>query len=255
MKFINALLLTLASFNVFSQNTQTPIEVSQIEDKARNRLIPIKLYYPANPEKCSTVSKCPVMFLSAGYGMPHTGYSFLANHFSQLGYLTIAIRHELPNDPPLSVSGNLYETRSENWMRGAKTLEVVRTKLAPDFHRFNFNNITLVGHSNGGDIASWLSNQGKTFISHLITLDHRRVPLPRTSSIKVLSIRASDFPADKGVLPSTEEQKEYASCVVKIEGAKHNDLWDGGAELLKNKILSIIEGYLTEQDCQQFKSI
>ena len=40
--------------------------------------------------------------------------------------MVVAIGHELPNDPPLSVSGNLYETRSENWSRGAVTLDFIR---------------------------------------------------------------------------------------------------------------------------------
>ena len=248
MKLLNGILLVFVSFNVFSQTTN-------IEDNARDRVIPVKLYYPENIEKCTVELRCPVVFLSAGYGMLHTDYSFLAEQFSLLGYLTIAIKHELPGDPALSVTGNLYETRSENWIRGSKTLEVVRDKLIQKLHEFNFDSLILVGHSNGGDIASWLGNQGRGFISDIITLDHRRVPLPKTSKIKVISIRASDYLADIGVLPTPKEQVKYGSCVVKIEDSKHNDFWDGGSTSLKNIVLSIVKGHLNNLSCQQLKLI
>lgn len=247
MKFIHGLLLILVSFNCFSQSTE-------VLDESRNRIIPIKFYYPVNAGKCSVKLKCPVVILSSGYGVPHTGYSFLAEQFSQRGYLTVAIRHELPNDPPISVTGNLFVTRSKNWIRGSKTLEFIRDYLIKDYHNFNFEKILLVGHSNGGDISSWLGNEGKSFISGIITLDHRRVPLPRTSEIKVLSIRASDFSADKDVLPTLKEQGQYGSCVVKINDSKHNDMWDKGPESLKEKINAIVENHLNGQSCHQLQS-
>lgn len=247
MKFIHGLLLILISFNCLSQSTT-------VLDKSRNRVIPIKFYQPANADKCTVELKCPVVFLSVGYGILHTEYSFLAEEFSQRGYLTVAIRHEIPSDPPLSVTGSLFETRSENWIRGSNTLEFIRDYLVKDYKNFNFDNILLVGHSNGGDISSWLGNEGKSYISGVITLDHRRVALPRTSAIKVLSIRGSDFPADKDVLPTLKEQEQYGSCVIKIDGSKHNDMWDKGPELLKKKIIDIFKNHLDGQSCQQLQS-
>ena len=107
MKFINGIIWALASFSCFSQSID-------VLDESRNRTIPIKIYNPANADKCSIKSKCPVVILSAGYGIRHTKYSFLAEQFSEHGFLTMAIRHELPSDPPLSISGNLFETSSEN---------------------------------------------------------------------------------------------------------------------------------------------
>lgn len=247
MKLIYGLFGVFISFNCLSQSTT-------VLDESRNRVIPIKLYQPTNADKCTVELKCPVVFLSAGYGILHTEYSFLAEEFSQSGYLTVAIGHEIPNDPPLSVSGNLFETRSENWIRGSNTLEFIRDYLVNDYKHFNFDNILLVGHSNGGDISSWLANESKSYISGVITLDHRRVALPRTSKIKVLSIRGSDYPADKDVLPSLKEQKKYGSCVIKIDGSKHNDMWDKGPELLKKKIIDIVKSHLSGQSCQQLRS-
>lgn len=246
MKFINGLIWALASFSCFSQSID-------VLDESRNRTIPIKIYNPVNADKCFVESKCPVVILSAGYGIPHTKYSFLVEQFNERGYLTVAIRHELPNDPPLSTSGNLFKTRSENWIRGANTLEFIRDYLIIDYQNYDFDNLLLVGHSNGGDISSWLGNEGKTYISGIITLDYRRVPLPRNSAIKVLSIRASDFPADKDVLPTVTEQSEYGSCVVKIDASKHNDMWDKGPETLKNRIVSLVKYHLDGVSCKQLK--
>lgn len=106
------------------------VNAETILDKSRDRLIPFELSYPLDRVSCTPELKCPVAFLSAGYGVPHTKYSFLVDQLIKLGYLVVAVSHELPNDPPISVKGNLFETRSENWIRGAKTL---------DFLRVNFN--------------------------------------------------------------------------------------------------------------------
>ena len=100
------------------------VNADTIYDEARDRTIPIEITFPKNIESCSTKLKCPVAFLSAGYGVSHSKYTFLSKQFNQLGYLVIAISHELPSDLALSVSGDLYETRSENWSRGAETLNL-----------------------------------------------------------------------------------------------------------------------------------
>jgi hypothetical protein len=81
-------------------------------------------------------------------------------------------------------------------------------------------------------------------ISALITLDNRRASLPRALEIKVLSIRAGDTKADPGVLPTIEEQHRFRSCIVKIDGSHHNDMFDGGSVKLKGKIDDAIEKFL-----------
>ena len=101
---------------------------------------------------------------------------FLTKVLNELGYLVVAVGHELPGDPPLSVTGNLFETRSENWTRGAATLNFLQHQLASRYPSYDFEALLLVGHSNGGDISAWLANQTQPYVNTLITLDHRRVP-------------------------------------------------------------------------------
>lgn len=219
-----------------------------IYDEARDRNIPVEITFPTNNANCTAESKCPVAFLSAGYGVKHLKYKFLSDELNELGYLVIAIGHELPSDPPLSTSGNLFETRSENWRRGAETLNFIKVNIGKRMTSYNFEKLLLVGHSNGGDISAWLGNNKKAYITSMITLDHRRVPIPR-SEIETLSIRASDFPADDGVLPTRSEQIKYGSCVVKIPNAKHNDMSDYGPDWLKTKIRMIVRRYLDKIPC------
>lgn len=83
----------------------------------------------------------------------------------------------------------------------------------------------------------------------IITLDHRRVPLPRTKHVNVLSIRGSDFPADIGVLPSEKENISFGSCIIEIPKARHNDMSDYGPIWLKEKIATLVTSYLSKSAC------
>ncbi|MDK2596009.1 alpha/beta hydrolase [Pseudoalteromonas obscura] len=243
-----ALLITIAAS---ANASEQPLSV--LHDKERNRAVPIEIQSPKTNSHCHAKKPCPVAFISAGYGVPHQDYQFLSETLTNLGYFSVAIRHELKTDPPLSVSGNLFQTRQENWLRGAKTIEFVRTKLAPSYPQYDFDNLLLVGHSNGGDLSALLINQGKSYISGLVTLDHRRVPLPRNINVSVLSIRASDFPADEGVLYSSRELKTYPGCVIEVPESRHNDMTDHGPIWLKQKIQRLLGGYLKGQSCSTLK--
>lgn len=220
-----------------------------IYDSARERKIPIEITYPVESGRCTLEHKCPVAFLSAGYGVSHAQYSFLSKTLNNLDYMVITVGHELPRDPPLSLKGNLYKTRSENWIRGANTLDFLKRELEPSYPNYDFDALLLVGHSNGGDISVWLANEGKPYVKSIITLDHRRVPLPRTKNIKVLSIRGSDYPADNGVLPTDEESLVDNICVIKIPESKHNDMFDQGPDWLKTKIAGLVEDFVGGTAC------
>ncbi|MCG7534357.1 alpha/beta hydrolase [Pseudoalteromonas sp. OOF1S-7] len=250
MKFLKGFGLVAACW---LSTAAADVQPASVYDKARDRAIPVEITYPESHTQCSEKAPCPVAFLGAGYGMSHTDYTFLAKVLNKHGYLVVAIGHELPGDPPLSVSGNLFETRSENWLRGAKTLAFLHDELQSTITGYDFNHLTLVGHSNGGDIAAWLGNQGEPYVKQIITLDHRRVPLPKTKAIKVLSIRASDFPADPGVLPSEAEQAEFGSCVVTIPKARHDDIADFGPGWLKDKITLLVHLHLAGDSCPQLQ--
>jgi len=200
----------------------------------RDRHIPLTFYHPS--ADCTALNPCPVALLSSGYGVAHDNYSFIAHALTSTGLMVVAVQHESKGDPALAVSGNLYQARSENWQRGATTLKFVRHQLSASMPEYDFTHLLLIGHSNGGDISSWLANHNPGLVHRVVTLDNRRVPLPRNPNISVLSLRATDFPADAGVLPTEQEQREFPITVTTITQARHNAMTDAGPENLKEAI-------------------
>lgn len=213
-------------------------------DAVRNREIPVQIYFPTRDGECVEHRRCPVAILSGGYGSNHKAYSFIAHALNDRGYLVVSIQHELSSDAPLAFDGDLYTLRMPVWHRGVENLRFARTTLAAKYPQFNWQHLVLIGHSNGGDISALLATEQPAMVSTLITLDHRRMPLPRTFSTRVLSIRASDFDADPGVLPNSQEQSKFGMGIVKLKGAKHNDMQDGGSPELKRSILASMESFL-----------
>lgn len=219
-------------------------------DAARQRPIPVELYLPARTPRCTSAHPCPVAIISAGYGISNKSYAFISSALNELGYLAVAVQHELPSDPPLATGGNLFAGRTPNWQRGAENLRFVRNSMRRSHPGFDWEHPVLIGHSNGGDISAWLLRESPMFAGSVVTLDNRRVPLPRGSSPRVLSIRASDFQADAGVLPTDEELKSSGSCVVTVNDARHNDMHDGGPADLKSTISGYIVNFLDGGTCK-----
>ncbi|WP_027709155.1 alpha/beta hydrolase [Zooshikella ganghwensis] len=247
MRYMIGFLLLCLTCSSFSKTLD-------IYDTDRDRYIPISVDFPSKNIDCSTSQKCNVAFISAGNKVPYQKYQFITQLLNSMSYMTVAIDHELPNDPPLSTIGDLFKTRIENWQRGATTLDFLQRKLPNRFPEYNFHNIILVGHSNGGDISAWLANKGKPYISKIVTLDNRRVTLPKTAQIQVLSIRATEYPTAESVLLTEEEQDIYHSCIIEIESSKHMDLSDYGSISVKQRVESLIKGFLSGQDCNTLKS-
>ncbi|GAL03128.1 Bll5160 protein [Photobacterium aphoticum] len=237
-------IIPLAGTALLLASSFASAEYIELHDKKRNRIIPVTFNVPDN-ETCSVDEPCPVAIFSAGNKVPYERYSFLTDKFREMGYMTLSVNHELPSDPPLSKTGDLYLNRIENWERGAETLDFVINEMPKAYGRgYDFDNVVLVGHSNGGDISTWAANSGKEYISTLITLDHKRVSLPRTKSIHVLSINSPEYPTKEGVLYNSDEQKQYGSEVHLIEGSKHMDFSDFGTEEVHKKTNQIIEQFL-----------
>ncbi|MFC4655869.1 MULTISPECIES: hypothetical protein [Rheinheimera] len=206
------------------------------------------LYAPPSNAPCQLQKRCAVALLSAGYGLKPGDYAFLANTLIELGYLVVAVQHELPSDPPISTSGDLFTNRLPMWQRGADNLRFVRQSLAQTDSDYDWNQLLLIGHSNGGDISALVLTQNPDFANTLVTLDHRRYPLPRDTQLKVLSIRASDFEADPGVLPQQSAQNG-SQCITTIAGSHHNDMNDYGPAPLKAEITQRLLQFLQDGQC------
>lgn len=207
-----------------------------IVDKSRDRAIPVSISEPSNSSTCSEHNKCPVAFINPGYGIAHTDYQFAADIFTSKGYLTIAVAHELQGDPALNRTPPYMATRLENWHRGVVTLKYLANELSSRYPSYDFSHLTLFGHSNGGDISALYAALYLNEVERIITLDHRRMLLPRNKNIRVLTLRGSDYPADENVLLNDTELNEFPVRQILIEKSRHNDMYDDGPKWLVERM-------------------
>lgn len=220
-----------------------------LRDQARQRDVPIEIRLPEAPQGCTPDAHCGVAFISPGYGLSHNDYRFVSDALSGIGYMVVSIQSVLPGDPQAPDTGNIVADRTPMWSIGADNLRYVKDALSGLFPAYDWSRLVLVGHSNGGDLSALALEQTPSLASTLITLDNRRHPLPRSAGVGLLSIRGSDFEADPGVLPSPEELQPASRCIVEIPNSRHNDMNDAGPAWLKERISSLVVGFLKHDRC------
>lgn len=224
-----------------------PIEIKtetlDLFDKNRNRRVPVALYFPAENSKTKK-RKLKLAIFSHGYGMKNTEYSFIAENLAARGYLVTCIQHELPTDEPMPTVGNPSEVRRPHWERGVENILFVISELKRISPKTDYKNLLLAGHSNGGDTTMLFVQKYPELARKVFSLDNRRMSLPRVKRPQILSIRSSDQPADEGVLPNVEEQKEFGIKIIKLQNTTHNDMWDGATDAQKREINKIIADFL-----------
>jgi predicted esterase len=211
-------------------------------DQARNRAISVVLYLP--PVATVKRTKLKLALLSHGYGGKNTDYSFIARNLVAHGYAVASVQHELPTDEPLPRTGNPRVVRRPVWERGVQNLLFVRQEMARRHPEIDAKHLLLLGHSNGGDISVLFTEQHPELVEKIISLDNRRLPLPRTRQPRILSIRSSDQPADEGVLPTPAEQATFGITITTLPNTIHNDMWDGATEAQKQEMSQIISSFL-----------
>ncbi|CAM2752968.1 alpha/beta hydrolase [Pseudoalteromonas atlantica] len=239
-------LLKVSAFSL-SASLISPLSFANddvIVDQSRNRTIPINITYPNESNQCSVHAKCPVAFVNAGYGISHNDYTFASKLFNAQGYLSIAVAHELKTDPSLNRIQPYLTTRMENWHRGVVTLKFLVNELSSKYPAYDFTKLTLFGHSNGGDISALYASIYPGEVSQIVTLDHRRMLIPRNKNIRVLTLRGSDYPADANVLLNDTELKEFPVSQIKIEKSRHNDMHDGGPTWLVDQMSKEVGTFL-----------
>lgn len=215
-----------------------------LRDEARGRDVPL---WVSEPPTCTAASPCPVVLLSPGWGIPATGYRFLVEALVRAGYAVVAVQDQLPTDAPMPNTGDLRRDRTPFWQRGAATLRFVHAALLSRRPELDAQRVVLLGHSHGGDVSATLAAEGPAWVTALVTLDHRRVPLPAArEGLRVLSLRGSDFPADPGVLPAAPAP---GACVLPLAAARHDDMHDGGPAALKARLQQAVAAYLVDGCC------
>ncbi len=193
--------------------------------------------------------KLPVAILNHGTTVKFTEYSFLANVFAARGYMTISIQHDLPTDAPMVTKvGELYVGRLPQIQRGIANIRFAVEEMKKVEPNADYDHLTVVGHSNGGDISVYFAKMYPDQIKKVVTLDNLRVPFMTDGKFKILSFRSKDpvFKPDPGVIPP-EEVREKSGITVVQTGYQHTDMSDRGSDDVKSTIHGMLDKFLDDE--------
>jgi alpha/beta hydrolase fold len=224
------------TLNLFDASRQRPISVD----------IAVRRDYETKAD--NGLWKLPVAIISNGNTVKNTEYSFLANVLAARGYLVASIQQDLPSDPPLMTKIGLpYVGRRGIYMRCEANILFVLGALQKLQPNADYDHLTLVGHSNGGDVSMYVAKQHPELVSKVITLDNLRVPFVLSDKLKILSFRSKDpnFRTDPGVLPTPREAKADGIDIVNT-GALHTQLSDRGPDSVKERIQAQLDKFLSD---------
>jgi hypothetical protein len=194
--------------------------------------------------------RLPVAVLNHGNTVKFTEYSFLANVFAMRGYEVVSIQHDLPTDPPMVTKiGEPYVGRLAQIERGVANIKFAIAQMRQAQPNADYDHVTMVGHSMGGDITMYFAKQYPDEIKKVVTLDNLRVPFVTSGKFKILSFRSHDpqFKTDPGVIPSDDVCEKDGITIVKTD-FQHNDMRDTGSEQAKSSIQSMLDKFLADTD-------
>jgi pimeloyl-ACP methyl ester carboxylesterase len=111
----------------------------------------------------------------------------------------------------------------------------------------DYDHLTMVGHSNGGDISMYFAKMYPDQVRKVVTLDNLRVPFMTEGKFKILSFRSQDavFKPDPGVVPD-DDVCEKAGITVVNTGYQHTDMSDRGPDGVKLKIQALLDKFLDD---------
>ncbi|MFL6812420.1 MAG: alpha/beta fold hydrolase [Bradyrhizobium sp.] len=191
----------------------------------------------------------PVAILNHGNTVKFTEYSFLANVFAARGYMVVSIQHDLPTDAPMvTKAGELYVGRQPQYLRGIANIRFAIEEMHKVQPNADYDHLTMVGHSNGGDISMYFAKLYPDQVRKIVTLDNLRVPFTTDGRFKILSFRSKDpqFKTDPGVIPPEEVRQKSGIQVVET-GFRHNDMRDTGPDTAKATIQDMLDKFLDDE--------
>ena len=201
-------------------------------------------------EAIAEMIELPVAILSHGNTVKFTEYSFLTNTLAARGYMVVSIQHDLTTDDPMVTKvGDEYVGRRMQYNRGIANILFVIDELKRIYPNADYRRLTMIGHSNGGDISMYFAKLHPDMVKKVVTLDNLRVPFVTDGRVKILSFRSRDpvFKADPGVIPNDEICAKAGITVVRTE-FQHNDLSDRGSDKVKASIQAGVTKFLDSED-------
>ncbi len=247
--FIIGLLASISSFGKSVEENshfEFSLDTLKLYDQSRQREIPIAIYKPTS----KVSGKQKLIVFSHGYGQNKGGdylaYSYLTEFLATKGFFVVSIQHELSTDSLLPLTGNPQILRRPFWERGADNIIYVINELKRTNPDLDFKHITLIGHSNGGDMTALFPQKYPNIVEKIITLDNRRMTLPKSKKVKVYTLRSSDQPADEGVLPTEKDAKKYKMKIVKLASTTHNEMDDNANDEQRKEIQKYILTFIND---------
>lgn len=226
------------------------LKSSDILREGRDVTVEIAVRRDREMQAMAEMLDLPVAILSHGNTVKHTEYSFLTNVFAARGYLVISIQHDLATDDPMVTKvGEEYVGRRMQYNRGAFNIMFAIDEVRKLYPNADYRHLTLIGHSNGGDISMFFAKQHPDLVKKVVTLDNLRVPFITDGKVKILSFRSKDpqFKADPGVVPDDETCAKAGIKVVRTE-FQHNELSDRGNDRVKSSIQASVHRFLDEDE-------
>ena len=219
-------------------------------DATRNRPVDVDIAVRRDKEMTALagMTKLPVAIVNHGNTVRFTEYSFLANVLAARGYLAISIQHDLASDAPLVTKvGELYVGRLPVYERGVANIEFAVDIMKAIQPNADYDHLTMVGHSNGGDISMYFAKVHPEQVKKIVTLDNLRVPFLTDGKFKILSFRSKDprFKPDPGVVPDNDIC-EQAGITVVDTGFQHTDMTDHGPDDVKVSIQGVLDKFLAD---------
>lgn len=196
----------------------------------------------------------PVAIVSHGNTVRFTEYRFLANLFAARGYLVISIQHDIDADGPLvTKAGEPYVGRLTVYERGVANILFTISRLEPIESSADYGRLTLIGHSNGGDISLYFAKVHPELVRKVITLDSLRVPLMTDRKFRILSLRSNDryFKPDPGVVPDPYICKIFGITILQTR-YRHTDMSDRGPDSAKTMVLAMLDEFLDDDTLPTF---
>ncbi|MDB5627681.1 MAG: hypothetical protein JWQ51_21 [Tardiphaga sp.] len=227
-------------------------ETFSFYDATRGRTVEVQIAVRRDKEMQAGagLSTLPVAVLNHGNTVRFTEYSFLSNVFAARGYLAVSVQHDLPTDAPLVTKiGEPYVGRLPVYQRGVANIGFALEEMKAIQPNADYQHLTMVGHSNGGDISMYFAKLHPDQVKKIVTLDNLRVPFMTDGKFKILSFRSEDpvFKADAGVVPDDEVCSKAGITVVKT-GYQHVDMSDRGPDTVKTRIRTLLDKYLGDDD-------
>jgi dienelactone hydrolase len=230
-------------------------ETLNLLDTARQRPVAVDLAVRKDYEMKAGAGfwKLPVAIISNGNTVKNTEYSFLANVFAARGYLVASIQQDIPSDPPLMTKVGLpYVGRLQVYQKGEANILFVLQQLKKLRPNADYDHLTLVGHSNGGDTAMYFAKEHPDLVSEVVTLDNLRVPFVLSDKMKILSFRSDDpnFQTDPGVLPSAQLAKKDGIDIITTK-FQHTWMSDRGPDSVKERIQATLDEFLGQGNASE----